>query len=319
MLHHHHRPVATRGGGPCDVAAGDGHRHALARGADGHRRNGIRASRMVQRLTGLHRQPLAEAQRLHAQLRLLLGEVAAGKPAGIADVVHNPHLHVALLGLERELLEEGEVLRRQVGRRHAAAGLRGHRMEAQALHGVQVARQALDGHRAIHAEIGLRPILRGRRLPRQLHRGCGRHLHLLKGILRHGQRVLNYDRGMLCYSRRVLRCARLRKAGWQPATSAHATAPAAHAASAAQPEAARRFLRSSFVTNIFFIGGSSWRRDSISPACRKTLQTHRRALYIAGTTFGNPLNGSSARTCTGRHRHHPCAAGLTLDTGTLSE
>ena len=274
---------------------------------------------MVQRLTGLHRQPLAEAQRLHAQLRLLLGEVAAGKPAGIADVVHNPHLHVALLGLERELLEEGEVLRRQVGRRHAAAGLRGHRMEAQALHGVQVARQALDGHRAIHAEIGLRPILRGRRLPRQLHRGCGRHLHLLKGILRHGRRVLNYDRGMLCYSRRVLRCARLRKArlNRQDQRARNRSGCTCGECGPARGRAAvlaivfryKYFLHRGLLMAARF-NLSSVQENSANPP---QSVIHRR------NNVWKPVRREFCPHLHGPHRHHPCAAGLTLDTGTLSE
>ena len=197
VLHHHHRPVAACGCRPRNLAAGDWHCNALARGGDGHRRDCIGTNRLAERLARLHPKSLADAERLHAQLGLLLGEVAAGEPAGIADVVHDPHLHVALLGLQRELLEEGEVLRRQVGCRHAAAGLHRHRMEAQALHGVQVVRQALDGHRAIHPEVWLRPILRRRRLPRQLHLGRGRHLHLLEGILRDGRRTLRDDRRML--------------------------------------------------------------------------------------------------------------------------
>jgi hypothetical protein len=88
---------------------------------------------------------------------LSLVKMPPAKPAGIADVVDDPDLHVALFGFQRELLEEGEVLRRQVGGRHAAAGLRRDRMEAQVLHGVQVVRQALDGHRAVHAEVGSGP------------------------------------------------------------------------------------------------------------------------------------------------------------------
>ena len=39
----------------------------------------------------------------------VLGEDAAGEADGIADVVDDPDLHVALLRFERELLEEGEV------------------------------------------------------------------------------------------------------------------------------------------------------------------------------------------------------------------
>ena len=46
-------------------------------------------------------------------------------------------------------------------------------------------------------------------------------------------------------------------------------------------------------------------RGSISPVCRKSLQTHRRALYIAGTTFGNAGDGRSARACMDRIEIHP--------------
>ena len=53
-------------------------------------------------------------------------------------------------------------------------------------------------------------------------------------------------------------------------------------------------------------------RGSISSACGKSLQTHRRALYIAGTTFGNPATGVPPHLH-GPHRQHMWATGLTLD------
>ena len=187
MLHYIHGPVAARRGRPGKLAVRRRKRHVLACGPDRNRRHGICANRLVECFARLYRNTGREVQSLHGQLVLLLGHQAARKPAGIADVVDDPDLHVALLGLFGELLEEGEVLGRQVGRGHAAAGLRRDRMKAEALCGVQVMRQALDGHSAIQSEVGLRPVLRRRGLPCLLDFGRGRHLNLLPGILLAGR------------------------------------------------------------------------------------------------------------------------------------
>ena len=115
MLHHIHRPVAACGGRPGDLAVRHGNRHVLASGPDRDRRHGIGTNRLVERFARLHRNTWREVSACMRNSGFCLVNQAAGKSAGIADVVDDPDPHIALLGLFGELLEEGEVLRRQIG------------------------------------------------------------------------------------------------------------------------------------------------------------------------------------------------------------
>jgi hypothetical protein len=137
-----------------------------------------------ERLAAAHRHPLVDRKRLHAKLRLLGRELAPCKPAGIADVVHDPHPHIAPPGLYDELLEKREVLRREVGLRHTATRLHRHRAESEALHPVEVARHALDRYRPVQPVVGLGPILRWRRFPCTRNLCSCRHLQPLPWLLR---------------------------------------------------------------------------------------------------------------------------------------
>jgi len=183
VLDHHHCPVTACGRGPRDVAADDGHGDAFARGAGRYRRYGIGAGGLVQRGTGLDRIALADGERLHAQVGFLAAEFTAGESAGIAGIVDDPDAYVALSCLFGELLEEGEVFRREVRLLHGEAGLRGDRVEAEALHGIEVMLHGLEGNRPVEAVVGLGAIL-GRRVdPDLLDLRGGGHLHLLPGML----------------------------------------------------------------------------------------------------------------------------------------
>src|ERR1017187_5109104 len=79
-------------------------------------------------------------------------------------------------------LKKGEVLGREVGGGHAAAGLRGDGVEVERLHGVEVVGQGLDGDWAVHAAIGLGAVLGGRVDPGLGNFGGGGHLDFLPGM-----------------------------------------------------------------------------------------------------------------------------------------
>ena len=131
---------------------------------------------------------------LHAELRVLGGELAAGEATGIARVVDDPDAHVALLCLLNQDAEELEVGVGEIAFVHAVAGLGGDSGVAEGLHGVEVALDdgLVDG--AVEAVVRIGAVLGWRRLPCLVDFGSGWQLELLPRLRSGGGERKDGDR-----------------------------------------------------------------------------------------------------------------------------
>ena len=129
---------------------------------DGQHADGVRLELVGVLLAGGDGDVLRGGQALHAQVRALGGEFAAGKTGGIAAVVIEPELHVALLGLLDQNLHGVKIAGRKVGG-FAAARLDESRLDIHRFGAVEHGPDVLAGARVAEAAVELRAVFRRRR------------------------------------------------------------------------------------------------------------------------------------------------------------
>ena len=159
MIDNEHRPVAS-GRSPIQCVALQW--KCNCRAVLVHSRRAHRAGRelaMHNRASG-NRNLLRDFKRLHAQLRLLRCKLAARKAARIAGIIDDPHAHIPLLCFLDQFVEECQVLRREIRKRHIVASLHGDRLEAESMQRVQIALDLRNAYRAVQSVVRLWPVLR---------------------------------------------------------------------------------------------------------------------------------------------------------------